>query len=244
MARCPTRIAETANEWLVVTSIDSAGLEAYYANRCGVAASFCVTAVGGSLQQLQLAGSMLQRQELMTCTTNNYIRYQGTSMAAPHVSGLVAALVEKFPSLTAAQIVTRVKSGASHNGLTGRGGETTANSTTAQLQAIFGHGLINATASAAAFGNYIYANGSNLNNGRDLSISKLSLPAGLPASTQNQILGSKFIVFDSFDGARFSVAGKEVFNASLSSIARTYGTTKTVDTHSSPDLALPLMDKK
>ena len=232
----PYRIAETANEWLVVTSIDSAGLEAYYANRCGVAASFCVTAVGGSTATAA-GGVYAAKTGTNDSTTNNYIRYQGTSMAAPHVSGLVAALMEKFPSLTAAQIVTRVKSGASYNGLTGRGGETTANSTTAQLQAIFGHGLINATASAAAFGNYIYANGSNLNNGRDLSISKLSLPAGLPASTQNQILGSKFIVFDSFDGARFSVAGKEVFNASLSSIARTYGTTKTVDTHSSPDLS-------
>jgi len=157
-------------------------------------------------------------------------------MATPHVSGLVAALMEKFPSLTAAQIVTRVKSGASYNGLTGRGGETTANSTTAQLQAIFGHGLINATASAAAFGNYIYANGSNLNNGRDLSVSKLSLPASLPASTQNQILGSKFIVFDSFDGARFSVGGRDVFDASHSSIARTYGTTKTIDAQNNTNL--------
>jgi len=219
----PYQITELANEWLVVGAVSTSGVEASFNNRCGVAKAFCVVAPGVSINAAQANGT--------------YTLMSGTSMATPHVSGLVAALMEKFPSLTAAQIVTRVKSGASYNGLTGRGGETTANSTTAQLQAIFGHGLINATASAATFGNYIYANGSNLNNGRDLSISKLSLPAGLPASTQNQILGSKFIVFDSFDGARFSVAGKEVFNASLSSIARTYGTTKTVDTHSSPDLS-------
>ena len=70
-------------------------------------------------------------------------------MAAPHVSGLAAALMEKFPSLTAAQIVTRIKSGASYNGLTGRGGETSSNSSTATMQAIFGHGLINSETSAS-----------------------------------------------------------------------------------------------
>ena len=67
------------------------------------------------------------------------------------------------------------------------------------MQAIFGHGLINGTTSAAAFGNYIYANGNNLSNGMNLGASKISLPTSLSASTQNQILASKFIVFDSFD---------------------------------------------
>ena len=104
-------------------------------------------------------------------------------MAAPHVSGLAAALIEKFPSLTAAQIVNRIKNGASLTGLTGSGGQTTANSSTAVMEAIFGHGLINGTISAAAFGNYIYANGSNLSNGVNLSTSKISLPA-LPAHTK------------------------------------------------------------
>ena len=68
-----------------------------------------------------------------------------------------------------------------------------------------------------------------------MSASKLSLPASLPAPTQNQVLG-KFIVFDSFDGARSFVDGKEVFKASHSSNARTYGTTKTIDTHTNSGL--------
>ncbi len=229
----PYHISELVNEWLVVTSVDSDGIEPSYTNRCGVASSICVTAVGGDLTSAA-GGVYGAATGTNDSTTNNYVSYQGTSMAAPHVSGLAAALAEKFPSLTAAQIVTRIKNGASFTGLTGRGGETTANSTNAQLQAIFGHGLINGTTSAAAFGNFIYANGNNLLNGQDLSARKISLPTSLPLSTQNKILESKFIVFDSFDGARFSVNGSEVFKVSNSSIVRTYGNLNKIDIHNDP----------
>ena len=226
----PYRISELVNEWLVVGAVSTSGVEASFNNRCGVAKDFCVVAPGVSINAAQANGS--------------YISYNGTSMAAPHVAGLAAALMEKFPSLTTAQIATRIKNGASHTGLTGRGGETTANSTTAQLQAIFGHGLINGTTSAAAFGNYIYANGSNLSNGVNLGTSKISLPSSLSASTQNQILASKFIVFDNFDGARFSVNGSEVFKVSNSSIVRTYGNVKKIDTHNDPKFGFTSTEEK
>ena len=216
----PYRITELVNEWLVVGAVSTSGVEASFNNRCGVAKDFCVVAPGVSIYAAQANGS--------------YTSMSGTSMATPHVSGLAAALAEKFPSLTAAQIVTRIKNGASYSGLTGRGGETSANSSTATMQSIFGHGLINGTTSAAAFGNYIYANGSNLSNGVDLSASKVSLPSALPASVQNQILASKFIVFDSFDGARFSVDGSEVFKTSNLTNLRTYGSVKKIDTHTDP----------
>ena len=226
----PYRISELANEWLVVGAVSTSGVEASFNNRCGVAKAFCVVAPGVNIYAAQANGT--------------YTTMSGTSMAAPHVAGIGAALMEKFPSLTTAQIATRIKTTASLTGLTGRGGETTSNSSTSQMEAIFGHGLVNSTAAAARIGSYIYANGSNLNNGQNLSVSKLSLPAGLSASTQNKVLGSKFIVFDSFDGARFSVGGKEVFEASHSSIARTYGTTKTIDTHSNPDLSFTSSGQK
>ena len=216
----PYRINELVNEWLVVGAVSTGGVEASFNNRCGVAKDFCVVAPGVSIYAAQANGT--------------YTSMSGTSMATPHVSGLAAALAEKFPSLTAAQIVTRIKNGAGYAGLTGRGGENTANSTTAQLQAIFGHGLINGANSSAAFGNYIYANGSNLSNGVNLGASKISLPASLSETTQNKILASKFIVFDSFDGARFSVNGSEVFKVTNSSIVRTYGKVKKIDTHNHP----------
>jgi len=222
-------ITELANEWLVVVAVNSSLTETAYTNRCGVAYNICVTAPGGG--DNQSSDGILAAQ-----ANGTYVRYSGTSMAAPHVSGLAAALMEKFPSLTPAQIATRIKSTASYTGLTGSSGQTSANSSTAVMQAIFGHGLVNATAASARIGSYIYANGNDLNNGHNLGMSRLSLPASLPLSVQNQVLGRKFIVFDSFDGARFSVGGNEVFEASHSSIARTYGTTKINDTHSKSDL--------
>ena len=226
----PYRITELVNEWLVVGAVSTSGVEASFNNRCGVAKDFCVVAPGVSIYAAQANGT--------------YTSMSGTSMATPHVSGLAAALAEKFPSLTAAQIVTRIKNGASYTGLTGRGGETSANSSTATMQAIFGHGLINGTTSAAAFGNYIYANGNNLSNGMNLGASKISLPTSLSASTQNQILASKFIVFDSFDGARFSVNGSEVFKVSNSSIVRTYGNIKKIDTHNDPEFGFTSTGEK
>ena len=53
----------------------------------------------------------------------------------------------------------------------------------------------------------------------------------MSATTQNKVLASKFIVFDSFDGARFSVNGNEVFKKSYVSNVRTYGNVKKIDTH-------------
>ena len=108
----PYRISELVNEWLVVTSVDSDGIEPSYTNRCGVSSAFCVTAVGGNTSSAA-GGVYGAATGTNDSTTSNYVSYQGTSMAAPHVSGLAAALAEKFPSLTAAQIVTRIKNGAS-----------------------------------------------------------------------------------------------------------------------------------
>ena len=214
----PYRISELENEWLVVTSVDSAGTEAYYTNRCGVSYNFCVTAVGGDLTTAA-GGVYGAKTGTNDSSTSNYVNLQGTSMAAPHVSGLAAALMEKFPSLTPAQIVTRIKSGASYSGLTGRGGETSSNSSAATMQAIFGHGLINSEASASVIGTLSYAVGQSLSGSVNVSAQKIALPTALSSAVQNDILKSKFAVFDSFDGARFLVGGDKIFETNFKSSA-------------------------
>ena len=213
----PYHISELADEWLVVASVDSAGNEAYYSNRCGVAYLFCVTAVGGDLTT-PAGGVYGAETGTNNGTVNNYVDLQGTSMATPHVSGLAAALIEKFPSLTAAQIVARIKAGASYEGLVGRNGETASNSTTATMQSIFGHGLINSTASSSVLGTLTYAVGANLTQSIDLSTQSIELPSALPASVQNQIMQSEFAVFDSFDGARFWVTGNKIFETNFQNV--------------------------
>ncbi len=226
----PYLITELASEWLVVVAVDADGVEPSYTNRCGVAKAFCVTALGGGDTQ-----STEGVYAADAGTTSGYTRLSGTSMAAPHVSGLVAALREKFPSLTAAQIVTRVKNGASLSGLTGSGGQTTANSSTAVMEAIFGHGLINATASASALGTLVYPTGSSLSDGY---VTTVSLPSGLSSDTVNKIMNTDFVAFDSFDGARFHVSGSEIFKVQDSGAMPRFGQAPQYSKSSSAKLSL------
>lgn len=152
-AGLPYHAPELADAWLVVVASDENGVETAFTNRCGVAAAFCVTAPGNNVMAAD-AG------------TTGYVPLSGTSMAAPFVSGLAAALMEKFPNLTPEKIATRIKTTASHAPLTGFFGETLANNGTAAMEAIFGHGLVDSGA-AAQIGNLTYVFGPDASRGQD-----------------------------------------------------------------------------
>ena len=104
------------------------------------------------------------------------------------------------------------------------------------MQSIFGHGLVNSTAAGASIGNYIFPTGNNLSNSHNLSKSKLKLPSGLPLATQHNIINNDFVVFDSFDGARFSVKGNIVFETQKSAWAPLYRSLDIVDMQKHPSL--------
>lgn len=201
-AGVPYHITSLAPQWLSVTAVDSTKTEAWFANRCGVAWETCVTAPGVDIYAAWNSG------------TSDYNTISGTSMAAPHVSGLVALLIEEFPSLTPAQIVTRLKSTATYDGLTGRSGCTLATCTLAQMRAIFGHGLVNQQAATAVIGSLNYTTSANIYSGPSVSIASvaLTLPGGLSGASVSAINEASFTAFDSFDGAAFSVSGSEVFS--------------------------------
>ena len=184
----------------MVVESDETGVETGFTNRCGVVAAFCVTVPGRNIMGTD-AG------------TNGYVPLSGTSMAAPFVSGLAAALTEKFPNLTPEKIAMRIKITASLAPLTGFFGETVATDGTAAMEAIFGHVLVDSGAAAAQIGNLTYALGPYVSLGQDLSQSKLTLPAGMGRDLVNQIMADKFIVFDFFDHAMFTVAGSQIFEA-------------------------------
>ena len=206
----PYRAPELVDAWLVVVASDENGVETGFTNRCGVAAAFCVTAPGNRVLAAD-AG------------TTGYVSLSGTSMAAPFVSGLAAALMEKFPNLTPKQIATRIKTTASLAPLTGFFGETLANNGTAAMEAIFGHGLVDSGAAAAQIGNLTYALGPDVSRGQDLSQSKLALPAGVGRDLAKQIMADDFVVFDSFDNAMFTVSGSQVFEAAAAGFVPSYG---------------------
>ena len=209
-AGLPYHAPELVDAWLVVVASDENGVETAFTNRCGVAAAFCVTAPGNQVLAAD-AG------------TTGYVSLSGTSMAAPFVSGLAAALMEKFPNLTPKQIATRIKTTASLAPLTGFFGKTLANNGTAAMEAIFGHGLVDSGAAAAQIGNLTYALGPDVSRGQDLSQSKLALPAGVGRDLAKQIMADDFVVFDSFDNAMFTVSGSQVFEAAAAGFVPSYG---------------------
>jgi subtilase-type serine protease len=204
-AGLPYYVSGLSGQWLAVVAVDSSNVEAYYTNRCGVAATWCVTAPGSSIYAAQSSGT--------------YVTYSGTSMAAPHVSGVLATLIQAFPALTPAQVVTRLTSTASLSGLTAYDRCTLATCGTAAMSVIFGYGLINSTAAMARIGSsWVLPSGKNYySDGTYVAnASSAVLPAGLPSSATQAIKDRDFVVFDSFDGANFTIKGAELFGQNTS----------------------------
>jgi subtilisin family serine protease len=203
-AGLPYYVSGLLGQWLAVVDVDSSNTETAYTNRCGVAATWCVTAPGSTIYAAQSNGT--------------YVTYSGTSMAAPHVSGVLAALIQAFPALTPAQIVTRLTSTASLSGLTSYNGCTLATCGSATMSAIFGFGLINSTDAMSRIGSWVLPNGKNYYSDGTYVVTTSSavLPAGLSSSATQAIKNREFVVFDSFDGANFKVKGSELFGQNTS----------------------------
>ena len=198
-AGLPYYVSGLLGQWLAVVDVDASNTETSYTNRCGVAATWCVTAPGSAIYAAQSGGT--------------YVTYSGTSMAAPHVSGVLATLIQAFPSLTPAQIVTRLTSTASLSSLTSYNGCTLATCGSATMSAIFGYGLINSTDAMSRIGSWVLPSGKNYYSDGTYVVSTSSavLPVGLPTSAAQAIKNRDFVVFDSFDGANFTVKGSELF---------------------------------
>ncbi|ADU39936.1 autotransporter outer membrane beta-barrel domain-containing protein [Variovorax paradoxus] len=80
-------------------SINVPGTQRY--NKCGVAKWTCVTAPGHLINGTVLAGG--------------YASLSGTSMAAPHASGALALIMERFSYMTNEQVLTVLKTTATQN---------------------------------------------------------------------------------------------------------------------------------
>ena len=202
----PHLITELSDAWLVVASVDPDNTETGYTNRCGLTFEFCVTAPGGG--DLQASSGIYGADN-----NGGYVRLSGTSMAAPHVTGLAAALIEKFPSLSNKDIATRIKVTSSLENLTGYSGQTLESHGKIFMQNLFGNGLVNATTASEQIGSLEIGTGSNLFTGNNINIdeNKMQIPSGLSSRIKKSIINDKFIVFDSFDGAEFIVSGNKIF---------------------------------
>ncbi|WP_163035274.1 S8 family serine peptidase, partial [Pseudomonas viridiflava] len=93
-------------------------------SRCGYTASFCVSAPGTRIFSSVINGNSLEN------LTNDWANKNGTSMAAPHVAGSMAVLMERFPYMTGAQVADVLKTTATDLGAPG-------------IDALYGWGMIN-----------------------------------------------------------------------------------------------------
>ncbi|HAV2278930.1 TPA: S8 family serine peptidase, partial [Serratia marcescens] len=122
-------VPEIAPNWLSVASLqDPINTGDYsistFSSRCGYTASFCVSAPGTRVYSSVIEGTSVEN------LTTGYAKYSGTSMAAPHVAGSVAVLMERFPYLSGAQVAEVLKTTATDMGAPG-------------IDALYGWGMIN-----------------------------------------------------------------------------------------------------
>ena len=209
-AGMPAHIDNIESGWITVMALDDNLQETAYTQRCGSAAAWCVAAPGGADNPYQSTRGIYAADN-----DGGYIRLSGTSMAAPHVSGLLATVFERFPSLSSSAVRNRILSTATYSGLTDYFGNSASSLSSSQRQAIFGQGLVSYTAATSVIGNLEYVIGDNYyhpNKSFDIKKSKPNLPNLI--GHNDKIMNDLFTVFDSFDGANFSIQGSEIFNYS------------------------------
>lgn len=209
----PARITELKPQWLVVVAVDENLRQTDFTNRCGIAADFCVTAPGARVFSARANSA------------SDYDTLSGTSMAAPHVAGVVALIYQRFPELNAAEITTRVKATATLDNLTGLNGCTTATCDETLMRSIFGHGLVNAQAAMSPIGTLVYSTDGSATTtaGHTVGSTSLAVPANLGAHIASQLRDIDVAVFDSFDGATFRVSADQVFNTQQKQTVNTIG---------------------
>ena len=103
----PNYNSAVAGSWITVAASTVDGnYMAYYSNLCGTSILYCITAPGGDFYNggeiVGINGSSNSN------TVSGITTMQGTSMAAPLVTGAVALVAQMFPWMSASQLTTSI----------------------------------------------------------------------------------------------------------------------------------------
>ena len=181
-AGLPYRISGLQAGWLAVVAVDSSGVITAYSNQCGVSAAWCLAAPGGG--DNQAADGIYS-----TYNNGGYTRLSGTSMAAPMVSGAIAALKSMFPNLTYQDIAARLLTTANRTGIYA-------------TSATYGQGLMDLEAASNPVGGLSLPMGSHTSGSiGSASTSSITLPSSIAASMRN----SRILLVDNYQKAPFWV---------------------------------------
>ncbi|WP_445115267.1 autotransporter outer membrane beta-barrel domain-containing protein [Acinetobacter sp. WZC-1] len=93
---------ELEQHWIAVSGLNQEGGTRF--NRCGVAKYWCVAAPGVNIVSANIAGN------------DQYKTSSGTSMSAPHVTGAVGVLMQRYPYLGNNEIRTILLTTSAHQG--------------------------------------------------------------------------------------------------------------------------------
>ncbi|HEY8575494.1 MAG TPA: S8 family peptidase [Devosia sp.] len=145
-AALPYYAPDLERGWLAVTAVGPTLQQAWYAQACSVGMMWCLAAPGGDQTVTGIPGAgdggIYATQPVYRDPANPYISINGTSMAAPHVSGALAIAKQLYPNASYQQLRTLVLNTATDIGAAG-------------IDPIYGWGLLNvanlvATAEPAA----------------------------------------------------------------------------------------------
>jgi len=125
--------SNVAGQWLAVVATDASNVIADFSNGCGDAKTYCLAAPGVGIN------STYDTDDIEDADGDGYRALSGTSMAAPHVAGAIAVLKQRWPNLTAAEIISLLLDNATDIGASG-------------TDNVYGRGLLNLDASTASSG--------------------------------------------------------------------------------------------
>jgi subtilisin family serine protease len=192
MPGLPYLFPELKDHMLAVAAVDDSGEIAFYSNRCGVAADYCLVAPGGgdgngngNVEAHERIWGPTSPEPEAEVGANYYGGAIGTSFAAPVVSGSLALLKQMFPTVGNHELVARLLTTANKTGIYSD-------------SSIYGQGLLDLDAATRPVGALGVASGNSLNSGlSDIGANTISVSgAGLGNSLVSALQGHNMALFD------------------------------------------------